>query len=272
MEKFALITELGTCMTPLQAEHLFWFRDEFPASEFQDHIHEKWGETGRDGWHTISCRNLRFTCHDLIPDVLCEVSHDGEVKDVHFATMSGFLYPACHQSLRRGGIPLHAALMERDGKGYLLTGSGQTGKSTSCRRIPAPWNPVCDDGVWVLIDQAGKYQVHPMPTWSEYTMRRSEKTWDIQHAVPLAGIFILEKSDTDEVIPVGSGRAAIVINQSANQSWGGFWKEMADGPQKTTIRKQAFENACRLADAVPTFRLRATLHGSFWKEMESVTM
>ncbi len=207
--------------------------------------------------------------HDVIPDVLCEVDHDGDLHNIRYGSMSGFLYSVCHQSLATGGIPLHAALIEREGKGFLLTGSGRTGKSTSCRRVPAPWNPLCDDGVLVLLDKEMKYRVHPLPTWSEYTMKRSERTWNIQRSVKLSAIFVLEQSDADEVIPVGSGRAAIVINQSANQSWGAFWKKMA-GNHQQKIRNRVFKNACDLAEAVPTFRLRASLHGRFWEEMEKV--
>lgn len=270
MEKFAAITELESCTELVQTELQFWFRGEFPISDFQNRIREKWGHQADHGeWHTSMYSIFRFTHHDIISDVLCEVDHNGDIHNIRYGCMSGFLWPIFYQSVWKWGLPLHAALIERNGKGLLLAGSGRTGKSTSCQRIPSPWIPICDDGVLVLLDKEKKYRVHPTPTWSEYTMKRSEKTWNIQHSVPLSAIFILEQADTDEVIPVGSGRAAIVVNQSAIQSCGTFWTRMPADHQKA-IRKRIFDSACELAERVPTFRLRATLHGRFWEEMEKV--
>ena len=38
--------------------------------------------------------------------------------------------------------------------------------------------------------------------------------------------------------------------------------------EKIKLGTQVFNNACKLAKMVPTFRLRISLHGKFWEEIE----
>jgi hypothetical protein len=38
----------------------------------------------------------------------------------------------------------------------------------------------------------------------------------------------------------------------------------------SNLRKNLFENSCRLAKAVPAFRLKASLKGRFWEKIEEV--
>ena len=246
-------------------ELLFCFQDECDVIKTQGNMKCGFSE---NGWRNISAQNVRYCFHDKISDVWCEVDHHPH-NEIRYGIMSNLLRPVCHRIVDHGGLPLHTALVERDGKGFLLAGSGNTGKSTCCSRIPAPWNPLCDDETLVLLDKETIYRAHPFPTWSEYTTKRSEKTWDVQYSVPLSAVFILKQSETDEVEPIGKGEAAIVINQAAAQSTGYFWKRM-DRECQRNVRNRVFKNACDLVKTVPVFRLHASLHGRFWEEMEKV--
>jgi hypothetical protein len=40
--------------------------------------------------------------------------------------------------------------------------------------------------------------------------------------------------------------------------------------EERAIKEKIFENACALAGTMPAFRLRVSLEGRFWEEMERV--
>jgi SynChlorMet cassette protein ScmC len=162
---------------------------------------------------------------------------------------------------------LHAALLELDGKCILLAAPGSTGKSTSCRRLPDYWNPLGDDEALVVLDHENGYRAHPFPTWSEYWRKSSDKTWNVQHSAPVRTIFFLEQAENDEVIPLGEGVAAVSINQSATEVSKRHWRKL-DVETKRPLAKLQFGNACNMARSIPSFTLRASLHGRFWEEME----
>lgn len=179
------------------------------------------------------------------------------------------LYPIYQKAQDLGGLPFHAGLVESDGKGVLLAASRNIGKSTCCRRIPNPWDVLCDEEALVMRTDQEQYVAHPFPTWSDYLMKRSERTWDVQRYVPLSAIFFLERGETDEAIPIGQGEAAVQINNSVTQVLLRTHHYL-DREEVKVSRKKLFDNGCDLAGAVPAFKLRVSLKGRFWEEIEEV--
>ncbi|MEK7397557.1 MAG: SynChlorMet cassette protein ScmC [Candidatus Poribacteria bacterium] len=227
-----------------------------------------------NGWELHDLGATRFWIHHDVPDVICEIGYKKDCKydcdyEYDIVKMLQSLYPIYQRELNSGGLPLHAGLIERKDKGILLAAPGGTGKSTCCRRIPPPWHPLCDDETLIVFDGMGQYIVHPFPTWSERIQKRSERTWDIQQHIPLSAIFFLEQAKNDEVISIGQGQAAILINQMANQVCYRNWKNL-DLEKQALFRKELFSNSCELAKKIPAFILRVSLSGQFWEEIESV--
>jgi SynChlorMet cassette protein ScmC len=218
------------------------------------------------GWIVYDHKSLKVWCHETGPDAICEVcdnsTHDEEIMNMWIA-----LQPIFQQAQKTGGLPLHGALLELDGKGIIIAAPGATGKSTCCRRVPDYWNPLCDDELLVVIDKERGYLAHPFPTWSDYLWKRSEKTWDVEYSVPVQAVFFLQQAETDEVVAVGSGHAAILINNSATQVCRKFWKKADDGHRRE-LNQQLFSNACEMAKVIPAYTLKATLDGRFWEEIE----
>jgi len=168
-----------------------------------------------------------------------------------------------------GGFPFHAALLERGNTGILIAGPSGTGKSTSCDRILRRWKVLCDDEVLIVRDKNSVYHCHPFPTWSDYLENRAENTWNVQHSTPLKVIFFLEQSGTDQAIPLSSGISAVRMYESAAQICMRYWGQGT--PEENRCEKRlVFENACDMAQKIPAYTLRATLHGRFWEEMERV--
>jgi SynChlorMet cassette protein ScmC len=168
-----------------------------------------------------------------------------------------------------GGLAFHAGLVEYNGKGYLLAGPGDTGKSTCCRRIPSSWRALCDDESLAVVDPNGMYRTHPFPTWSDYILRNSDNSWDVQYSVPLAGIFFLEQAETDDIRPLRDAEAAALINNAAVQVWNKFLLR-SDISSKRYFKLKLFDNACKMAKKVPSYLLSVSLTGSFWEKMEQV--
>jgi len=166
-------------------------------------------------------------------------------------------------------MPVHAALVEWEGKGILLAAPGDTGKSTCCRRLQPPWRVLGDEETLVIRDHDGSYLAHPFPTWSDIYERGLKKSWDVQRSVPLSAIFFLEKSEKIEVAPIGRGQAAMQLNRLAREkvtrSW---WGE--DPEEVTQFNGTIFGNACELIQQVQSYILRTNLTGRFWEAMENI--
>ena len=225
-------------------------------------------EPSDNGW---TCHDLISLCvwdHDISPEVICTVK-PFDTPETEIVTMWNALYPVYRESIRRGGLPFHAGLVELDGRGVILAAPGNTGKSTCCRRLPDYWNPLCDDEALVVVDNEGIFRAHPFPTWSDYLWRGSEKSWNVQRSVPVSGVFFIEQSEDDEAIALGEGKAAVHMNESATQVCRKYWRK-ADDDYRRTFRRNLFVNASEMAKKIPAYRLRVSLHGRFWEEIERV--
>ncbi|MBW1744683.1 MAG: SynChlorMet cassette protein ScmC [Deltaproteobacteria bacterium] len=222
----------------------------------------------RNGWHFYDHNTIRIWHHDDFADVICEVKVN-KGREIELINMWFALHPVYQLSISKGGLPFHGGLVERAGQGFLLVASGGTGKSTCCARLPENWRPLCDDESLVVLTEENKYQAHPFPTWSDYLWQESDKTWNVEYSVPLQSIFFLEQSEADTVEPLGEGRAAVLMTESAAQICEKFWRNLAEEDKKKR-RKELFDNACEMVKSIPVYRLKMSLEGRFWEKMEEV--
>lgn len=208
-------------------------------------------------------------CHDIpLQNFICEIDGSKNDGDMKFVNMWISLQSIYLKAIENGGIPLHAALIERDGKGFLIAAEGDTGKSTCARRLQDIWKPLCDDETLVILSK-GIYRAHPFPTWSDYIFMRARNSWCVEYSVPLTAIFFLEQSQKDEVQPLSKAETALMINSSAKQVCNHFLRDSGIHEQRIhSIR--IFENSCKLAEKIPAFILKASEEGRFWEEMEKV--
>jgi SynChlorMet cassette protein ScmC len=272
VERLANIMKLETCEVSEYPKLIFVRGNS--SKNHTDEILLSIKQFSMNGWELHDLRAIRVWIHHDVPDVICEIGYEKDYKydhvhDFDIAKMLLSLYPIYQRELKSGGLPIHAGLIERKDKGILLAARGSTGKSTCCRRIPPPWHPLCDDETLIVFNSMGQYIVHPFPTWSDRIQKRSERTWDIQQHVSLSTIFFLEQAKNDEVISIGQGQAAILINQMANQVCCRNWTNL-ELEKQGLFRKELFSNSCELAKKIPAFILRVSLSGQFWKEIESV--
>jgi SynChlorMet cassette protein ScmC len=214
-------------------------------------------------WTACDRKTVRIWNHSQIDDVVYEIkNHSKEFANTWYSSQAILL-----QNVKDGGLPIHAALLELDGRGVLLSAPSGTGKSTCCRRLPEPWKPLCDDAAIIVLDREKQCQAQPFPTWSDYLITPAEKTWNVQYSVPIYGIFFLEQSERDEVVPLGTGQTAVSISNAVAQMCRSFWRKM-DIEKQRSFREQIFDSACKMATKIPGFCLRASLCGKFWVEIE----
>jgi SynChlorMet cassette protein ScmC len=271
VEKFASIMEL-TCCKPNGDPNLIFIRRESGNRERRDPIkglvsNPRGGFPSR-GWSTHNLSLLTLWSHNDVPDVICEIGHEDR-HNLEIASMYLSLHPIYQRAQDSGGLPFHAALVRWNGIGILLAAPGNSGKSTCCRRLPPPWQALCDDETLIVRDKQKGYLAHPFPTWSDYLLRGSKRTRNVQRHLPVSAIFFLEQAETDEAVHIGQGQAAIRINQSSIEVCRRNWKNL-DREEEVSIRKKLFHNACHLARVVPAFKLRVSLNGPFWEEIEKV--
>jgi len=93
------------------------------------------------------------------------------------------------------------------------------------------------------------FRVHPMPTWSDYLQERRMSSCNAQYSLPLQGIFFLEQSDSDEVLPLSPGDASLKIFESCKQAWNTYWNRL-ENTAKKQIAIQVFDNSIKLAKSI----------------------
>jgi len=270
IEKLTAIMELETCEPNGYPKLIFIQRElgvelEPPTCSSNADILEG---LPSDGWVVRNLGALKLWSHCDMPDVICEIRPEKN-HDLDIIRMWLSLHPIYMRAQDSGGLPMHAALVVRNGKGVLLSAPGATGKSTCCRRLPSPWQALCDDETLVVQDSQEKYWTHPFPTWSHLLRQHYERTWNVQQYFTLSAVFFLEQGETDVVVPLGQGEATILITQSARDVWRRSWRNL-DREEQRAFKNKLFDNACQLAKTIPVFSLRISLKGRFWENMEKV--
>ncbi len=86
----------------------------------------------------------------------------------------------------------------------------------------------------------------------------------------ISAIFFLEESDRDEAVALKKqDQAILMVFEAAKEVWKSVW-ERVGVTEKIEQSSALFHNAAEMAGVIPAYRLRVTLHGEFWKEMERV--
>ena len=269
-ERLADIMQLSFC-EPNGYPKLIFIRKKSRKNQYEKFLRRPEEDVteglSRWGWSVRDIYGIRFWSRPDVTDVICEIERGDDNLDI--LMMRHSLYPIYQWAQDSGGLPLHAGLVERDGKGVLLAAPRNTGKSTCCHRIPKPWYALCDEETLIVRDDQIKYLAPPFPTWSDYLAGRPERTWNTQHHLPLFAIFFLKQAKADEVTPIGQGQAAVCVYRAALQVCYRNWLNL-DREEIMMLKKKLFENACEVARSIPAFKLRVSLTGRFWEEIEKV--
>jgi SynChlorMet cassette protein ScmC len=219
-------------------------------------------------WCVRAWSDLVLLGHEELSYVIAGLG-DMSNREDRIEQMRRAMLPFYEAVTAKGGLPLHAALAEIGGQGVLLAGISGAGKSTCCRRFPAPWHTLGDDMAIVAPCEDATLRGHPLPTWSAVKAQTEERPCVLQHSVPVRAIFFLVHSDSESAVPMGGARAALSIYEAALQVFMSV-DHSASGPGGSTYTRILFENASEMAAAIPAFVLQVNLQGRFWEEIEEV--
>ena len=222
----------------------------------------------KNGWNPRAAGQVICWYHAESSHTLCEIARD-MTPDVLYPALNLSIAPLYRHAVRQGGFPVHGALVERNGKGCILSGPSQQGKSTCCSRLPRTWNVLCDEQALVLRSGDGGFLAHPLPTWNNFLGKGDQRRWNTERAVPLAGIFFLHKAPEDGVEPLERARGAVLLYDAAMYKYR-FAMAGAAQEEIRAERGALFGSTCDAAQRIPAFTLRVSLHGRFWEEMETV--
>jgi len=182
--------------------------------------------------------------------------------------MRHVLFPVYESTVCSGGLPLHSALVVRDGRGVLLVAEAASANQrpvAGCRTVG-----VYSAMIWPLLcELPGRVQGSSSSTWSVVRAGEKEQTWDIKRSVSLRAIFFLTQAVEDEVIPAGGAMASVILTDAAMTV---FYSVQA-GPgllEKSPLFSNLFANAATMAQVVPSYILRLSLTGCFWEKIEEV--
>lgn len=227
----------------------------------------QYGYPGEE-WQVRILRSLEQWRHPAISDVIFRLRQTTDPRQVRHQ-MRHVFSPVYDLTIQRGGLPLHAALVEHSDRGLLLVGRSGVGKTTACRRLPIDWNVLSDDLALAVRTSDGGFRVHPLPTWSAVRIGSTEHTWDIKQSVKLSAVFFLAQAAKDEVTPAGKAMASVILNDAAMT----VFNSLQAGPrylEESFMFGKLFSNAATMAQAVPSYIFRLSLQGRFWEKIEEV--
>lgn len=221
-----------------------------------------------EGWRVRISPGLELWSH---PEVKETIGGLGDYRDREsiLYQMRFALYPLYEETVLQGGLPIHAALLEYEGRGILLAGRSEVGKSTACRRVPVPWKALGDDLALIVRDASGRYHAHALPTWSAVRNGLHDGAWDVGRSVPLAGIFFLFQAGADETVYPGRGAASVMLDSASMMVFRSV-NSVNDPVDGSPLRRNVYSNAASMVSAVPCFILRLSLTGRFWEKIEEV--
>ena len=262
-----LAEKMGTIMQlqegdDLEDGHILFFYDKYG-----DKLHQELSRLQAQGWINVNAFSDQFCFHPVLRHLLAEYDSQNSPNGPY--NLMCLTLPAVFwESICRGGLPFHAALLEYQGQGVIVAARGDTGKSACSRRVPPPWRAPCDDEILTVLSPEGRYLAHPFPTWSDYVWERAASTWKVEDTLPLAGIFFIEQAPEDDCLPIGGYQAALTAAYSAGQNMDRI-KRWCDPADVRELKLKMFANACEIVKQVPAFHLQVSLTGRFWEKIEA---
>jgi hypothetical protein len=189
----------------------------------------------QDGWVDLSSGEGELMLTDC---------HEIELR----MSVENFLRVACQLFLpERTSFLMHSAGILDDGRCHLFFGHSGAGKST-VTELSEPRRALSDD--MVLIDASGpEVLAHAVPFFGLYPMKER-----VRGAFPVAGAFRLRQDTRDELVSLGTARAAATVSASVP-----FVQDLGLNRADLT---DVITEVCR---RVPIYDLHFTRSGRFWE-------
>lgn len=174
------------------------------------------------------------------PEALKEQQPHLSLDDCEYLSTGGSFY---RQLLKFDGMMVHASAVIMDGYAYLFSAPCGTGKSTHTTlwRETFGYDRVLmlNDDKPALRRENGRWYAYGTP-WSGKTAQ------NLNVRVPLGGICVLTRGETNEIVPFGGTKAVLAL------------LEQTARPAGTEGRGRLLELIDSLLNAVPVWKLKCT--------------
>jgi hypothetical protein len=148
--------------------------------------------------------------------------------------------------VRASGVVLHSAGIARDGRAHVFFGASGAGKST-VTQLSSPWPALSDDLV-LLRKEAGGWHACSTPFAGSYPQHKKAGG-----SYPIAGLYMLQKSDRNAAHPVESLPVAVGMLAAA--------APFLSDRDRLDYLLPLLEDLCR---QIPVFQLEFLKDASFW--------
>ena len=191
---------------------------------------------------------MPYQCEEQSPDIIIDSNwrslynrHDylGEDDCAYVYSATSFY----RQLLRFDGLMLHSSAVVVDGKAYLFSATSGTGKSTHTQL----WLKQFGDRALILNDDKPALRLEE-GVWYAYGTPWSGK-YDISTnlRVPLAGIALIERAETNSIQPYGGKNAIFELMSQTVR------------PKSAGYRMRLLEMIDKLLTGVPVWKLKCNM-------------
>ena len=214
------------------------------------------------GWLTIGDEfGCRTWSHASTKEAFLTLEEDGPIPETRYWLPWNLI---AFDILSLEGALIHAAVAEFRGEIFLLAASGGGGKTTAVSRLPSTWTALADDTALVWPEKAD-WRCSPLPTWGVMLKGRlpilSSGRIRTGDAFRAGQIVFLNKSPNDRLTSLRPEKAAVALYGS-----------LSEHPRMLGIRQdyriEIFKTSCRLARALPVWKLDLSLRGEYWRLLE----
>ena len=153
------------------------------------------------------------------------------------------------------GTFIHSCGIADGKKGYIFAGQSEAGKSTVAK-LSLPRNVLCDEMVLLRKKGNGKKQIFGTPFYGELE--------GINRAADCKGIYFIEKSDFNEIIPINRMTAVVALMKEGVT--GGFMS--IDRIQRICPTSKYLLLLTDLLEGIPCYKMRFTKDSFFWEVID----
>jgi hypothetical protein len=208
---------------------------------------------GADLQTTVDCGRVRLSRSDFVAHLEPD-RHSGcaTLVEPDRIALEAFLRVMWSIALPdAGGMLVHAASVERNGRAFLFPGRSGSGKTTLCRLSRA--NQILSDEMSLVCSMADGATCHGTPFAGELGIPGPNR------AVPLSAVCMLEHGERHALVrerPPGALRALL--------------PHVVHFVRDAGLTARVFAVAARLVEQVPCFRLSFRRDPGFWDLLDAV--
>ncbi|TLU83387.1 MAG: SynChlorMet cassette protein ScmC [Chlorobium sp.] len=205
-----------------------------------------------------------------IDAIICKEGIGSKTQGFSIEAMPYLLYPLHNQIISEGGLLMHAALAEHEGKAWLIAGKSGSGKTTCSNQLHGKWKSLCDDECLIVKNSSDGFSAWPLPSWNEFINNgNSIRACTTTHGFPLCGILYLEKGNDSNISSMNSALSTLSLYYAALAKCIRYY-QIYDGIARKNINGIMLNNTDYLARQIPVYRINPSYCNNIQELLEKI--